>query len=401
MSRGTGRPADAAGAWLAEHGDDLVALRRHLHAHPELGRAEHDTTALLTQRLAEAGLAPKPLDVATGLTCDVGGGDGPLIVLRADIDALPLHDDKDVPYRSTVPGVCHACGHDVHTAAVLGAGLALAAYDADHRLPGTVRLVFQPAEEQMPGGALDVIAAGRVAGAALALSLHCDPTLTCGQIGVKSGALTSAADRIEVHLSGPGGHTSRPYRTVDLVQALASVATDVPAALARRVDARSGVSLVWGAVSAGTAHNAIPDSGVLRGTVRMLDRSAWAETPTLLTELVTGVAALFGATARVDYVRGVPPVVNDPRSTSLLAHAAEAVLGTRAVVATTQSLGGEDYAWYLEQVPGTMFRLGVRPPGFVGRDLDLHQGSFDVDEDAIAVAVRVLVRGALDALDLD
>ena len=393
--------ADAAAPWLAAHADQLVALRRHLHTHPELGRAEHATTSLLVERLTAQGLHPQPLPTGTGLTCDVGGGDGPLIILRADIDALPLPDDKDVPYRSTVPGVCHACGHDVHTAAVLGAGLALASLDVRTPLPGTVRLVFQPAEELMPGGALDVLATGRVDGAAAAVSLHCDPTVTCGQVGVKSGALTSSADQVEVHLTGPGGHTSRPYRTVDLVQALASVATAVPAALARRVDARAGVSLVWGAVSAGTAHNAIPQRGVLRGTLRMLDRSAWDSAPALVAELATGVAALFGAEATVDYVRGVPPVVNDPRVTRLVAHAAEAVLGAAAVVPTQQSLGGEDFAWYVEKVPGTMLRLGVRPPGWQGRDLDLHQGSFDVDEAAIAVAVRVLVRSALDALDVD
>jgi len=398
VSEGT---SDRALPWLRRHGGTLVDLRRRLHSRPELGRAEYATTSLLTELLTTAGLAPKPLDVPTGLTCDIGGGEGPVVLLRADIDALPLPDEKDVPYRSTVPGVCHACGHDVHTAAVLGAGLVLAAYDEERRLPGTVRLVFQPAEELMPGGALDVLASGACDDVSLALSLHCDPTVTVGQVGVRSGSLTSAADALIVSLTGPGGHTSRPYRTVDLVQALVSIATEVPAVLARRVDARSGVSVVWGAISAGTAHNAIPDRGTLRGTVRMLDRAAWHEVPALISELVEGVAALYGARASVEYVRGVPPVVNDPRATSLLAHAAEAVLGPGAVIPTTQSLGGEDYAWILERVPGTMFRLGVRPPGWTGRDLDLHQGTFDVDEDCIAIAVRILVRAALDALDVN
>ena len=400
MTSGT---TDAAVGWLHAHGPGLVQLRRHLHAHPELSNAEHATTALVSERLAAAGLQPRPLGTSsgTGVWCDIGGGPGPLIVLRADMDALPLQDIKDVDYRSTVPGVCHACGHDVHTTTVLGAGLALAAHAERRPLPGKVRLVFQPAEEVMPGGALDVLAAGLVDAATMALSLHCDPTVTVGTIGVKSGALTSSADQVSVELRGPGGHTSRPYRTVDLVQALAAVALEVPGVLGRRVDPRSGVSLVWGAVGAGTAHNAIPDRGHLAGTVRMLDRSAWDVVPPLLEELVLTTAGRYGAEAVVTYVRGVPPVVNDPRVTSVLAHAAEAVLGAGGVQPTLQSLGGEDYGWILERVPGTMFRLGVRPVGWTGRDLDLHQGSFDVDEDAIAVGVRVLVRAVLDALDED
>jgi len=397
----SGGTSDAAAGWLTEHGRGLVELRRDLHRHPELGRQEQATTALLVRRLTAAGLTPHALAVGTGLWCDVGHGDGPTVLLRGDIDALPLQDLKEVDYRSVVPGVSHACGHDVHTAIVLGAGLALAAYDAVRPLPGTVRLVFQPAEEIMPGGALDVLAEGVADGAAIALSLHCDPTVTVGHVGVRNGALTSSADQVTVELRGPGGHTSRPYRTVDLVQALAAVAMEVPTVLARRVDPRSGVSLVWGSVRAGTAHNAIPDRGLLSGTVRMLDRAVWDTVPPLLEELVHAVAGTYGATAAVRYLRGVPPVVNDQRATSLLAHAAEAVLGPGRVQPTQQSLGGEDYGWILERVPGTMFRLGVRPEGWVGRDLDLHQGTFDVDEDAIAIGVRVLVRAALDALDED
>src|SRR4051794_14617490 len=198
-----------AEAWLEEHEDDLSAVRRRIHANPELGRKEFVTTALLVERLERAGLSPKVLDAGTGVVCDIGDGDGPLVLLRADIDALPLPDEKDVSYRSQVPGVCHACGHDVHTAALLGAGLALAEY-AD-RLPGRVRLVFQPAEEVMPGGALDVIAQGGMDDVTAIFALHCDPALEVGRVGLKSGPVTAAADTVEVRLWGPGGHTSRPH----------------------------------------------------------------------------------------------------------------------------------------------------------------------------------------------
>jgi amidohydrolase len=379
--------------WLQEGEQELIAVRRALHARPELGWQEHETTALLGNRLAEAGLSPKVLARGTGLVCDVGTGE-PLVVLRADIDALPMQDEKDVPYRSTVSGVCHACGHDVHTAVVLGAGLALAAMD----LPGRVRLVFQPAEEQMPGGALDVLGEGWLEGAQAIFGLHCDPSLEVGRVGLKSGPITASADAVEVRVSGPGGHTSRPHNTVDLVHVLATVATGLPEALSRLVDPRAGLCLVWGEVHAGTARNAIPREGVLAGTLRVLDKAAWQEAPDLIQRLVQGLVAPYGARAIVSYERGVPPVVNDPGATALLTAAVTTALGHGAAVPTLQSLGGEDFAWYLDHVPGSMARLGVRPPGSE-RPVDLHQPTFDVDEAAIGVGVRVLVAAALAALD--
>jgi amidohydrolase len=384
-----------ADSWLRTHEGELIALRRDLHAHPELGREEHRTTALLVDRLAAAGLSPKPLSSGTGLVCDVGASDGPVVVLRADLDALPLDDEKLVPYRSTVPGVCHACGHDVHTAAVLGAGLALA--EAAATLDGRVRLVFQPAEEQMPGGALDVLADGWLDGAVAVFGLHCDPALEVGRVGLKSGAITAAADALQVRLSGPGGHTSRPHNTVDLVHVLATVATGLPDALGRLVDPRAGLCLVWGHISAGTAGNAIPRTGLLKGTLRVLDKGAWHGAPAMVQRVVDGLVAPFGAHAEVTYERGVPPVVNEPSATALMAAAVRSALGPGSAVSTVQSLGGEDFAWYLDKVPGSMARLGVKPPG---QELphDLHQGSFDVDEAALPVAVQVLVATALAAL---
>ena len=384
-----------ADAWLRHSGHELVAVRRDLHAHPELGRQEHRTTALLNDRLEAAGLSPKLLSSGTGLVCDVGAADGPVVVLRADIDALPLDDEKLVPYRSTHPGVCHACGHDVHTAAVLGAGLALA--EAAGSLEGRVRLVFQPAEELMPGGALDVLADGWLDGVSSVFGLHCDPALEVGRVGLKSGPITAAADVLQVRLTGPGGHTSRPHNTVDLVHVLSTVATGLPDALGRLVDPRAGLCLVWGHVSAGVAHNAIPRAGLLKGTLRVLDKSAWHGAPAMVQRIVDGLVAPYGAHAEVTYERGVPPVVNEPSATALMAAAVRSALGTGAAVPTLQSLGGEDFAWYLDHVPGSMARLGVKPPG-QEHPHDLHQGSFDVDEDALPVAVRVLVATALAAL---
>jgi amidohydrolase len=385
-------------AWVAEHHAQLIATRRHLHAHPELAFAEFETTSFLEQRLRAQGLAPRRLPTGTGLVVDVGSEaarGGPVVVLRADIDALQLADLKDVPYASTKEGLCHACGHDVHMTVLLGVALALGSIGG---LRGTVRCVFQPAEETIPGGASEVVAAGVLEGGNRAFALHCDPSIPAGRIGLRTGAITAACDRMDVTLTGPGGHTARPQLTVDLVDALGRLITDLPALLSRQVDPRAGMSLVWGAVSAGIAANAIPQRGQLRGTVRVLDREAWDSAEDVLRSLVERVAATTGAKVDVDYVRGVPPVMNDPRTVALLRNAALETVGTEGVVPTPQSMGGEDFGWFADLMPIALARLGTHPGG---PPLDLHRGTFDVDERAIDIGVRFLGRAALHALDAD
>jgi amidohydrolase len=381
---------------VKEYDDELVAVRREVHAHPELGRAEVRTTRLVRERLESAGLTPRILPAGTGLFCDVGAGER-TVAIRADIDALPVRDAKDVAYRSTIEGVCHACGHDVHLAAVLGAGLVLADLHGESALPGRVRLIFQPAEELTPGGSLDVIAAGGVEGVERIFALHCDPRIDVGKIGVRTGPITAAADQVIVRVHGPGGHTSRPHLTADLVHALGHVITELPTVLSRRVDPRTGMSIVWGRVSAGTVANAIPQVGEVAGTLRCLEAEAWLAAPELVAELIPSIVAPYGVVAEVEHRRGVPPVVNDPASARLLGAGARATEGRSGVVSTQQSLGGEDFAWFLKSVPGCLGRLGVACPGDpVVRDL--HQGGFDVDERAIAIGARVLASTALLAL---
>ncbi|GAA2784637.1 M20 family metallopeptidase [Streptomyces showdoensis] len=375
---------------------ELIAFRRDLHMHPELGNQEFRTTAALKERLEAAGLAPKVLATGTGLMCDIGTWDRrrPMLAIRADIDALPIPDTKSVAYRSTLPDRAHACGHDVHTTAVLGAGLVLAELDRQGRLPAAVRLIFQPAEEVLPGGAADAIECGVLDGVGRIIAVHCDPRVDAGRIGLRPGPITSACDRLEVTLDGPGGHTARPHLTTDLVTAAARVAVDVSAVLARRVDARSGLSVTWGRIEAGHACNVIPQHAELSGTVRCLDLPTWREAPDLVHAAIDEIAALHRAKSTVDYVRGVPPVVNDPVVTELLRDAMAARRGPYAIEDTEQSLGGEDFSWYLEHVPGAMARLGVRTPGDT-RVRDLHAGDFDVDEQAITVGVELFTAAAL------
>jgi amidohydrolase len=377
----------ALDAFLARHETELIEFRRDLHAHPEPAYAERRTTRLVAGRLARAGLRPVLLPQTTGLYADIGEGE-PRIALRADMDALPMDDEKAVPYRSTIPGMCHACGHDAHTAMLVGAGEFLASQAARGLLPGGVRLIFQPAEETA-SGARDVIAAGALDTVGRIFALHCDPRLDAGMVGIRAGAITAACDKVKVTLAGPGGHTARPHLTADVVYALGKIVTEVPAALTRRVDPRAGLSLVWGRVSAGAAANAIPDEGVVEGTVRCLDTEAWQSAAALIEDLVQSVAQAYGVTAKVEHLTAVPPTVNEPASAAMMAAAAAAVLGKDAVQDTPQSLGGEDFAWYLHQVPGAMARLGSRTPGPLSSG-DLHQPTFDIDERAIGAGVRVL-----------
>ncbi|MGW5325600.1 amidohydrolase [Streptomyces sp. NPDC004014] len=379
---------------------ELVAFRRDLHMHPELGNQEFRTTAAIKERLEQAGLRPRVLATGTGLICDIGLPEGqrpavPMLALRADIDALPIPDTKaDCAYRSTVPDRAHACGHDMHTAVVLGAGLVLADLAAKKLLSRPVRLVFQPAEEVLPGGALGAIGDGALDDVGRILAVHCDPRVEAGRIGLRHGPITSACDRLEVALDGPGGHTARPHLTTDLVTAAARVAIDVPALVARRVDTRAGLAVTWGRIESGHAPNVVPQHAELSGTVRCLDLDAWRDAPDIVHAAIDEVATLHRAKSEINYVRGVPPVVNDRESAELLRRSMVARRGMKSVESTEQSLGGEDFSWYLENVPGAMARLGVRAPG--DRTVrDLHQGDFDADEYAIKVGVEMFTAAAL------
>ncbi|SFA42257.1 amidohydrolase [Rhodococcoides kroppenstedtii] len=378
-------PADA---WIDAHGADLVPWRRRIHAHPELARQEFATTALVVDTLRAVGLSPTVMPGGTGVVCDIGPA-GPRIALRADMDALPLTEFTGAEYSSTVPGVSHACGHDAHTTVLLATGVVLASLPS---LPHGVRLIFQPAEEVMPGGALDLVAAGVLDGVTQIHALHCDPRLEVGKVGIRVGAITSAADTVELRLHSAGGHTSRPHLTSDLVYALGSVVTALPGLLSRRVDPRTSTVMVWGAVVAGQAPNAIPQTGMLTGTVRTGDHQTWELLEPLVREIVAGVLAPTGVKFEVDYRRGVPPVVNDEHATRRF-EAAIRTLGPDALADTAQSGGGEDFSWYLEHVPGAMARLGVWSGH--GPQLDIHQPTFDLDERALAVGTRVMTALAL------
>ncbi|MFN8126639.1 MAG: amidohydrolase [Candidatus Nanopelagicales bacterium] len=382
--------------WVGTHEGELVAFRRRLHAEPELSFEEDATTDAVMERLNVDGLTPHRLDSGTGLWVDIGS-DGPIVALRAELDALAMDDVKDVPYRSRNPGVAHACGHDVHTPVVLGTGLLLHRLAREGLLPGRVRLLFEPGEEKVPGGAVEVVEAGLLGGVESVFAVHCDPKLDIGTLGTRIGAITSASDLVEVTLAGPGGHTARPGRTVDLVTVMAEVVTRVPELVTERMGGPHNCRLVFGSIHAGAAANVIPSHGVISGSLRTPDHDAWDLAPVALRESLDQVLAPSGASWELRHVRGVPPVINAESAARLLARSGRSFLGTDAVIETEHSWGGDSFGWMTSTVPGAFVRLGTHDPDR-GDHLDLHHSRFDVDERCIAIGVRTLARTALAAL---
>ena len=386
-------PGRVLDQWLAEHGEGLIALRRNIHAHPELSGEEFATSELVFERLELAGLQPRTLTSGTGLICDLGAHDddpaAPVLALRADLDALAMDDEKDAHYRSQVPGVTHACGHDVHTAVVLGTALFFSHHS--EQLPGPIRVLFEPAEERVPGGALDVLADGGLDGVDAIVGIHCEPKLDSGMVGLKSGAISSAADMALITLIGPGGHTARPEMTLDMVTLAARVIAELPARVAARIEDPSLLKLVFGAVQAGHAANVIPTHCELRASIRTPSLPVWETLPEIVEQELADFLSETNADYELDYTHGVPPVVNDPRVTEIARRAATSEFGADAVATVEQSWGGDDFAWYTREVPGTYVRLGVHDSSAGNDQLDLHAGHFDVDERAIAIGVRLLV----------
>ncbi|MBP7595443.1 MAG: amidohydrolase, partial [Candidatus Microthrix sp.] len=377
------------------------------HAHPEVSWAELETTAAVIDRLAVAGLRPAPLPDSTGLACDLGTGapspfvaaeDGqPIVALRADLDALAMEDDKDVAYRSTRPGIAHACGHDVHATVVLGAALALA-QAVDLGEAGRFRFVFEPAEEALPGGALEVIDSGALRGVGSMLGVHCDPKIDVGQVALRVGAITSAADMVRITILGPGGHTARPELTVNLLAVLGRVLTEVPERVAE-LAAPAELSVVFGSTRGGDAPNVIPTRATATATVRTPDVDRWEQAAALVERATRDVVEPAGATVEFAYRTGVPPSVNAFGPTASLELAAHAVVGVAQTVQAEHSRGGDSFAWYARQVPASYARLGTFDPSGSTPRPDIHSGGFDVDERSIEIGVRLLVTAALAERD--
>ncbi len=364
---------------------ELIELRRHLHAHPELSGQEHRTAALVSGELRRFGWRVKEGIARTGVMAELGPSKGPLIGLRVDMDGLPIEEKTGLAYASRHQGVMHACGHDLHTCIGLGIARLLA---ANQTLLTGVRLLFQPAEE-IAEGARWMKKEGATKGLNALFGLHVFPELQVGQIGVKSGILTAAAGELEIQVIGDGGHGARPHQSVDSIWIAARIITGIQEAIARRLDALHPVVVSFGKIQGGSAFNVIADRVTLLGTVRCLDSEMHSELPVWLEETVSALSSGFGATTKVRYREIAPPVYNDPELTELLETSAIKVLGKNQVLRLRDpSLGAEDFAELLQDVPGMMFRLGVA--GLEGCS-PLHHGQFSPDEKSIQVGIQVLI----------
>ncbi|MFU8804530.1 MAG: M20 metallopeptidase family protein [Bradymonadaceae bacterium] len=378
---------------------DLIALRRHFHANPELSQQEFETTKTLVERLQDLGLEVHVRPEGNGLYADLTPPDfdpetHPTVAIRSDIDALPIEELNDVPYASQKEGIMHACGHDVHMATVTGTGMGL--LSARDELPGRIRLIYQHAEETVPGGALEMVAFGAVEDVDSVLGLHCDPELTVGKIGIREGAFTAASDLFEIAITGKGGHGARPHQCVDPIFVTTQVANSIYHMFSRNFDARVPAVLTIGTIHGGTVSNVIPEKVKISGSIRTISVDEREEVEAVLRRIIGGVCLTHGASYEIKLERGAPAIFNDPHVTQLFGEVAADIVGEENVhEILLPSMGGEDFSHYLERAPGSMFRLGTAASG--PRHF-LHSPHFDIDERAISIGARILARTAIRLL---
>ncbi|MDI7246124.1 MAG: amidohydrolase [Bacillota bacterium] len=431
----------------------MIAVRRDLHMNPELGGEERRTAGMVASKLCELGASVREAvggtgvvgvvwglgarpgpgscsrdDTATGAAgcggASAGAGSGvgasttpgpgpgigpgsgrrrvstpgPCVALRADMDALPIEDRKDVDYRSRVPGVMHACGHDGHVAMLLGAAKLLSSLAGE--FTGSVKLIFQPAEEG-PGGAAPMIRDGALSDPDVCaiVATHLWPDLPTGVIAVKGGPVMAAADSITITIRGEGGHSAAPHRSVDAIVVAAQAVTSLQAIVSRQVNPVDPVVITIGTISGGYRHNVIADEVIMSGTVRTLNPALRKTIPDLIRRTLDGVTRSAGATFELAYSPGYPPLVNDDRVAAIVADSARKMLGRRRVIEDIEpSMGGEDFAHFLQEVPGAMFMLGAGNPD-KGAGHPAHHPKFDFDESAMAIGAALMVDVAMELLE--
>ncbi len=399
MSSNTGKRND----WLAaideaidERFARMTEVRRWLHAHPEPSGHETETARFLEDLLVREGLQPRAACDGRGLICDgTDRTEVPMIALRADVDALRIHDGKQVPYRSQNPGIMHACGHDAHSAILFGTLSALRHLENSGRLswPIRYRAIFQPAEETCEG-ALQMIAAGALEGVSAIVALHVDPTREVGHIGIRTGVLTANCDEMRIVVQGRGGHAARPHETSDPIAAAAQLINALYLHIPRVTDSQEAVVVTVGQVHGGDNANVIPEEVELRGTIRSLDRTVRQHTMDHVRRLAFGVGQTTLTKIQVDFGLGCHSVCNDAAIAELLRSSGKQVLGHAAVSEIARpSMGSEDFAFYLDRVPGAMMRLGCASHRS-GR-ASLHTPNFDIDEEALRIGAKVMAQAAV------
>lgn len=370
----------------------LVEIRRHLHSHPELSGQEYQTAAYVSGVVSSCGLHVQELVGKTGVVAELRGTgeDSRMLAIRTDMDALPIQERTGLEFASRQKGIMHACGHDVHTTVGLGTAMVLA--QLGMQFPGTTRFLFQPAEETAQGAGW-MIRDGVMEGVTAIFGVHTFPTIPGGSVGIRYGALTAAADDLELVIMGESGHGARPHEAVDAIWIASQVVTTLQQAISRTQNPLRPVVLTIGQIQGGRAPNVIADQVRMLGTVRSLHPETSASLPGWIEQIVANVCQSYGAKYTMNYRRGVPSVQNDPALTQIMeSAAAEAWGGDRVQILLEPSLGAEDFSLYLQHAPGTMFRLGV---AFADKpNYPLHHPQFHVDETAIVTGVVTMAYAA-------
>jgi amidohydrolase len=376
----------------------LVSDRRHLHQNPELSFEEVQTSAFVQERLRDLNIPFTSGIGGYGVVANLQGhSPGPVVALRADMDALPIQEANEVPYASKVPGVMHACGHDVHTASLLGVAALLRSRTQE--FSGTVRFLFQPAEEKLPGGASLMIRDGALANPTpqAIYGQHVMPLLPAGTVGFRSGRYMASADEIRLTVRGKGGHAAMPHLNTDAVLIASHIVVALQQVVSRRANPTLPSVLSFGHIIGEGAYNVLPNDVRLRGTFRTMDETWRDQAHALIREIASGTASAMGAVCDVEIDRGYPMLFNHPESTALARSTAEAYLGPQQVVDLDLWMAAEDFAFYAQQIPATFYRLGTRneAKGWVS---SVHTSTFDVDESALPLGAGLMAAIALEQL---
>ena len=372
----------------------LIEIRRDIHAHPETGFDTVRTAAMVAEELRGLGLTPKTGVGRTGVVAEIAGGrPGPCLILRADMDALPIQEETGLPFASTIPGRMHACGHDVHTASLLGAARALT--EIAPQLAGTVRLVFQPAEETQDSGAAAMIADGAAEGAAMAVAFHNRPEAPAGELQLNRGASTASSDEFRVVLHGKSGHAARPHAAIDPIVGAAHVITQLQTVISREMDPALSAVLTIGHIEGGATQNIIPDSCMFEGTVRCRSPQSRDRAEAAFRRICAGAAQAMNLGVEIDYVRGCPPLMNDDALVDRAASALALQFGKPVAIEQGTSFGAEDFSYFSERLPSIQLHVGSGQPG---RDDRLHNSDYQPDERCIAASAISLSRVAVEFL---
>lgn len=379
---------------IEQNKEDLLNIRHQIHRHPETAFEEIETTKLIKKVLDDAGIENHPNGDSTGVIGLIHGAkEGPVLAIRADIDALPIKENTGLPFSSEVSGKCHACGHDLHTTVLIGAARLLKEYQND--LCGTIKLIFQPAEEVMTGAA-KTIANGALENPKpdFILACHTWPDMPAGSIGVRKGTMLGASDSFKVKVIGKGGHAAHPQKGIDPVVIAAHIITQLQTIVSRRVAAIDPVVVTVGHLEAGTATNIIPNEAYFEGTVRTQSNETRNHVAEILKQLAIGTARAMGGDAEVSYTFGVGPTISEDHLVDEISEAVTELLGNdKLLQVPSPSMGSEDFARYLEHIPGAIFRLGTHNDTPESK-LALHNASLLFDEKAIPAGVATMVGAA-------